>query len=50
MGMQKDNLTDLVQNIPQPAPTPAPQPAPTAQQQVVTSSGETVTLGQNRQK
>ena len=50
MKMQKDNLTDLVQNIPQPAPTPAPQPTPTAQQQVVTSSGETVTLGQNGQK
>lgn len=48
--MQKDNLTDLVQNIPQPAPTPAPQPAPTAQQQVVNSAGETITLGQNEQK
>ncbi len=48
--MQKDNLTDVVQNIPHPNPTPAPAPAPNAQQQVVTSSGETVTLGQNDQK
>jgi hypothetical protein len=50
MSMQKDNLTDLVQNIPQPNPAPVPTPAPNAQQQVVTSSGETVTLGQNGQK
>lgn len=48
--MQKDNLTDLVQNIPQPAPTPAPQQAPNAQQQVVNSTGETITLGQGEQK
>lgn len=44
--MQKDNFTDVVENLPQaPAPTPAPaQPAP--EQQVMTSEGETVTLGQ----
>lgn len=48
--MQKDNLTDLVQNIPTPPPTPAPAPAPNAQQQVVNNAGETITLGQNGQK
>ena len=37
--MRKDNLTDLVNNIPQ---TP---PAPQAQQQVVNNQGEVVTLG-----
>lgn len=42
--MEKDNFTDIVENLPQvPIPTIAPEPQP--QQQVVNNDGETVTLG-----
>ena len=53
--MRKDNLTDLVERVPQQqAPTPQPQSAPTPQQgQIISQQGEIVTLGnesgQNKQ-
>jgi hypothetical protein len=40
--MKKDNLTDLVNNLPK---TP---PVPQAQQQVLNNAGEVVTLGQKK--
>lgn len=45
--MKKDNLTDVVQQLPkQPAAQPPQQPdSPKPDQQVVNGNGETITLG-----
>jgi len=43
---QKDNLTDVVQQLPkEPAPKPTNPPEPKKPQQVVSSDGEVITLG-----
>lgn len=49
MFKNKDNFTDVVENLPKakPAPAPKPEQSKPAEQQVVSSSGETITLAQN---
>lgn len=49
----RDNLTDLVGSIPQGNTTPAPQggntqPQQSGPQQVVSTDGQVITLGQNQ--
>ena len=47
--MKKDNLTDIVENLPRVQPQ-AEKPASEPLQQVISNEGEVITLGQTKAK
>ena len=48
-AMKKDNLTDVVENLPK-VPPQTEKPADRPQTQVISNEGETITLGQKKSK